>query len=178
MARESKASLHRYERSALDDGAPRLCPDLRRAAGGGGRAFRSRPSIALVAAGAAIAHRTPCRARASWLAAMVALMIGDICAVLAGTLHRLGLAGIPLPAFDESGDLHAAFGGIVLQARQDHAGDCQVYSRHQYHGSAAGRQHEDALLAVSAAGFRGSPALLRRPICWSDTSRAIFWRQR
>ena len=69
--------------------------------------------IALVAAGAGIASHT-LSGYGVFIAAILALIAGDTLAVLAGTLHRVGLARISLPPFHEPGDLHAAFGGILL----------------------------------------------------------------
>jgi hypothetical protein len=138
------------------DGAPRICPDLRPVVGRSDRASLpggNRSGGGGSRGGGACIVGPVC----SCLRRSPLLLLGDTVQFWLGRYMGWAAAGVPVPRVHQSGNLHFAVGGIVLQARQNHARDCEVHSRGQHNGGAAGGQHEDALLAVSVRlDFLGS----------------------
>ena len=62
----------------------------------------------------------------------------------------MGAARFSLQSFGKSGDVHFAFGRIILQARKDDAADRQIYSGREHNGATTGRKHEYAAGPVPA----------------------------
>src|ERR1700722_13796116 len=146
-----------YELLAPHHGAPGLCPDVRLAVCRG--AWAALPCCDRIGSGGRCG-RIPHPIRPGGSSRLDARAFDRrLGAVLARTLLGMGVAGIPVPALDEPRNLHSSLGRIILQTGQGDAGHCQIHSRDQYHGGAAGGQHEDALRAIPAVGLSGGAAL-------------------
>ena len=109
------------------------------------------------------------------LLAVVRHAAGRYPALCIRTLHGMGSARLSLQTVGESGNLHSAFGRIVLQTRQSHAAFRQVHPRNQHDGAAAGRQHADALWTIFCASILREQRCMRRFTLRSAICSAIFW---